>query len=185
MTIKLAFIGIDPGVNGAIAVYAPDTNLLVIEDMPTTLKKKGSTAQDLNISGLALIMRKIVEASQYRHAIGMALMESPGTRPRQSISDALKTGWNAGNAYGVMTMALISGVPAGMPTPSIEQVTPSKWKAAMKAPKDKKLARKRASELLPSHAEQWKLAKHDGRAEAALIAVYASQLYAQRRSVAA
>jgi hypothetical protein len=39
-------------------------------------------------------------------------------------------------------------------------------------PAEKDGARARASQLLPQHAGHWPLKKHDGRAEAALIALY-------------
>ena len=39
-------------------------------------------------------------------------------------------------------------------------------------PADKNASRRRASEFFPDCADQWKLAKHDGRAEAAMLAWY-------------
>jgi hypothetical protein len=43
------------------------------------------------------------------------------------------------------------------------------------APAGKDGARARASQLIPSAAHHWPLKKHDGRAEAALLAFYASR----------
>lgn len=54
----------------------------------------------------------------------------------------------------------------------IEFVEPAKWKREMRAPKDKKASRERASQLLPKYANLWHLAKNDGRAEAAMLALY-------------
>ena len=51
-------------------------------------------------------------------------------------------------------------------------VTPQRWKADLAVPRDKKLAIARATELLPTEAHRWPLAKHDGRAEAAMIALW-------------
>jgi hypothetical protein len=55
----------------------------------------------------------------------------------------------------------------GIPTFSTR---PSEWKKGLSVPADKDAARKRASEFFPLNSDQWKLKKHDGRAEAALIA---------------
>lgn len=51
-------------------------------------------------------------------------------------------------------------------------VTPQRWKADLVVPRDKKLAQARATELMPAQAHRWPLAKHHGRAEAALIALW-------------
>jgi hypothetical protein len=54
-------------------------------------------------------------------------------------------------------------------------VHPRTWKRALGVPREKDGARARASQLLPAHAHLWPLKKHDGRAEAALIATYGVQ----------
>jgi hypothetical protein len=46
------------------------------------------------------------------------------------------------------------------------------WKKALGVPADKDGARARASQLMPENAWLWPLVKHDGRAEAALIAYW-------------
>ena len=52
------------------------------------------------------------------------------------------------------------------------KVTPVCWKKALAVPKNKDSARARASELMPLCSDIWKLKKHDGRAEAAMIAFW-------------
>jgi hypothetical protein len=47
---------------------------------------------------------------------------------------------------------------------------------ALRVPAEKDGARARASQLIPAGASWWPLVKHDGRAEAALIALYGSRL---------
>jgi hypothetical protein len=51
-------------------------------------------------------------------------------------------------------------------------VPPRRWKSALQVPASKDAARFRASQLLPQAAHLWPLKKHDGRAEAALLAVF-------------
>ncbi|XP_060665649.1 uncharacterized protein LOC132797913 [Drosophila nasuta] len=56
---------------------------------------------------------------------------------------------------------------------SLSTVTPAVWKKATGCPADKGGARARAMQLFPTAADQFKRVKDDGRAEAALIGVYA------------
>jgi len=49
---------------------------------------------------------------------------------------------------------------------------PNAWKKAMRVTKDKASSRQKAVELWPGESERFRLVKHDGRAEAALIAKY-------------
>ena len=54
----------------------------------------------------------------------------------------------------------------------VTHVNPRAWKAALKVPAAKDGARCRASELIHGGAAHWPLVKHDGRAEACLIALF-------------
>jgi crossover junction endodeoxyribonuclease RuvC len=74
-----------------------------------------------------------------------------------------------GKAYGI-----ILGVIAGHSIP-LTLVPPVRWKRQMGVTKSKDGCRARASQLLPAAAHQWPLRKHDGRAEAALIALYGAR----------
>jgi len=53
-----------------------------------------------------------------------------------------------------------------------ESVTPSTWKRWFKLSRDKEESRAKAIQLFPQRAELFKRRKDDGRAEAALIALY-------------
>ena len=54
-------------------------------------------------------------------------------------------------------------------------VTPQLWKKAMRLVADKDAARQRAVQLFPERAEWFRRVKDDGRAEAAMIALYGWQ----------
>ena len=58
----------------------------------------------------------------------------------------------------------------------VTYLTPKKWKGALGVPKAKDGARARASELLPGYSHLWQRVKDDGRAEAALIALYGARV---------
>jgi crossover junction endodeoxyribonuclease RuvC len=64
-------------------------------------------------------------------------------------------------------------------------VAPATWKRALQVPAAKDGARARASQLLPAAAGHWPLVKHDGRAEAALIALYGLRFLGAITSAAA
>jgi crossover junction endodeoxyribonuclease RuvC len=54
----------------------------------------------------------------------------------------------------------------------IKLVNPAHWKRVMGVTADKDSSRQRASQLFPRYAQLWSRRKNDGRAEAALIAIF-------------
>lgn len=152
-TLKF-YVGIDPGLSGAIAFLRED-GALQIFDMPTELRKVSKKNQRF------IDVNRLAERFD-RHDIAAATVEKQSTRPGQAAQSVLKTGMGYG---------LILGVLAANFHP-FEIVTPVSWKKFMAVNKDKNKARARASELMPRAAHRWALAAHDGRAEAAMLALY-------------
>jgi crossover junction endodeoxyribonuclease RuvC len=56
-----------------------------------------------------------------------------------------------------------------------EYVSPQKWKRHFGLTSDKDESRRAASRLLPKSAHLWARVKDDGRAEAALLAIYGAR----------
>ena len=83
----------------------------------------------------------------------------PRSIPKQGIAGI----FNYGIGYGK-----ILGVLAALNIPIVDYAT--SWKTRAKLGRDKTLSRKRATQRWPSQADLFKLVKHDGRAEAALMA---------------
>jgi crossover junction endodeoxyribonuclease RuvC len=156
-----AFLGIDPGLSGAIASYDPATGDLVVHDIPThTLKRNGKTKREIDLHATARIMDDLASS-----AGASITVEQVGAMPSQGVSSVFAFG----KAYGaLLALAASTFVP-------LHTVTPQVWKKALQVPSAKDGARARASALLPRHAGLWPRAKDDGRAEAALIALYASR----------
>lgn len=148
-------IGVDPGKQGAIALYRPDTGALTVFDVPVFTGKK--TVVDHY--GLARLVEKMAQTQ------ATVWLELVGTRPGEGAVGA----FDFGRTYG-----LLLGVCAAHYLP-ISFVTPATWKAALKVRGDKEVSRQRAAELFPRHGGLWPLKKHDGRAEAALIALYGAR----------
>jgi crossover junction endodeoxyribonuclease RuvC len=149
-------LGVDPGLSGALAFYGPADYTLRIVDIPThTLKRNGKEKREVDIYELA---RLIDEAG----SIARAFIEQVGAMPGQGVSSVFSFGKTYGQIIGVLAANFIP----------MEFVTPQTWKKGLKVPAAKDGSRARASQLLPHNAAIWSRAKDDGRAEAAMIALW-------------
>lgn len=171
-----AFIGIDPGVSGAIALWDPSIDHLIVEDMPTfTIKRGKSQKREVDVVRLHTMLSNVACNIVQCAIIEQSMPAMRGAGRGVSAMSAHSTGVNWGIAYGCL---VATRVPSQI-------APPATWKRAMACPADKDAARKRASQLLPQHAHLWARAKDDGRAEAALIALYAERLYREQKGLAA
>lgn len=144
-------LGIDPGVNGALAFMA--RGRVQTFDMPVFKGKKG---QDYDEGSLA----RLLDARS--PDIEFAVLERQWARPTDGGPQAFKVGVG----FGTLRMLLASNfIPYLL-------VTPQAWKRFMGITAGKDEARALASQRFPQDADQWRLKKHDGRAEAALLADY-------------
>jgi hypothetical protein len=73
-------------------------------------------------------------------------------------------------SFGMTTGAILQGLICQNFV--VNHVEPRQWRKDLQVRKGKDGSMQRASELLPQHIEHWKARKHNGRAEAALIALY-------------
>lgn len=153
----MLIIGIDPGFTGAIAGLNPQTGVLNVFDMPVMTDPKGRAI--LNLHALHQML------SPPSGEQCMALLELVAARPGQGAPATFRFG----QGYGAIEMALASHK---LPT---QYVTPAKWKKYFGLSKDKGVSRGLASQRFPQNADQFKRVKDDGRAEAALIALYAKE----------
>ena len=153
----MIIVGVDPGFSGAIAHYCTKTKDLDVIDMPTILNSKGKVEIDIH----SLLHLLEPEAKDR-----MAVIEQVASRPNQSSVATFRFGMGYG--------ALIACVAANK-TP-MYFVTPSKWKKYFGLSSDKDTSRQLAIQRWPDHYEKFKLKKHDGRAEAALICLYGAEV---------
>jgi hypothetical protein len=136
-------LGIDPGKTGAIARLV-DGYLTAVVDMPDTIAGIVAALDDL-----APIDRAVVERAQ--------------AMPSQGIAGTFRYGVHYGSILGVLAARRIP----------VDTVPPATWKRALGLGSDKTAARRRAGELWPAMAGEFRRVKDDGRAEAALIAHWA------------
>ena len=136
---------IDPGMKGAIAILYSQAKLYVY-DMPVLGK-------EVNGAAVADIFREFPP--------GMVLIEATNSfgMGRQS---AYNFGQGVGTIKGVMATLAIS----------YQAVAPAKWKRHFALSRDKDASRAAATRLFPGNASDFLRKKDDGRAEAALLALY-------------
>ncbi len=144
-------LGIDPGVTGAVAFYYPAISRVSVYDVP-------AIGKEIDATNLAILIRN------YNPSV--AVIEQVQAFSGQGVTSS----FNFGRSYGD-----VRGVIAALSIP-LHFVTPQKWKKHFNLPADKEKSRLLAIRVFPAVAESFRLKKHDGRAEAALIALYGAQV---------
>ena len=152
-------VGIDPGLDGGIAAY--DGEELMTMEIPV-FKSQHGRGRELNMSALIAHWEEMLPPHMTH-----LFLERVGTMPRQGSSSAFKFGFVCG---ALRMLAAAKGIP-------VTYVTPQVWKGSLKIPRDKDVARARATELFPKYSGLFERKKDDGVAEAALIAYYGFHTY--------
>ena len=170
------FIGCDPGASGAIAFYDADVDdLLALHDMPIDKVEIGGKERS-RVADRALLTMLWFNG-QSRGA--KVFLEIPEARPlrgrnKQDGSIILRTPGAAGMLslgmnYGALRMACIANML------SVQEVRPGAWKRSMGMTSSKDESRRIAADRFPQWARNFERKKDDGRAEAAMIAVWGSR----------
>lgn len=164
------FLGVDPGLTGALSVYDPARNLVLsVLNIPTlTIKRNNKTKSSVDIHRVVSIVKEL--AALYPGI--SAYLELVGPMSKQGVSSV----WSFSRTDTAVETALIA---AGVP---ITRVTPQVWKRALGCTADKDQTVLRANQLMPASAHEWAPVrlvrdKEDckGLAEASLIAYYGSR----------
>ena len=150
---EIITIGIDPGMSGAIAALDPAGQHIGTWDMPATTDGKLNWVDAI---ALNTILWQITASSRPAQVI----IERVGPMPKQGIASAFKFGVGFGS---ILATIEASRLP-------LHFVTPQKWKRALGLSSNKAASLHKARLLFP-HA-QLRYAKHEGRAEALLLAHY-------------
>lgn len=138
-------VGVDPGVTGAIALMDARGYLFWVADMPV---------HDSRVDGAA-----VAELLDLTDTV--CVVENTQPMPKNGSISSFKLG---------MATGVVLGCIQTLRHPLV-RVRPQAWKKTMGLiGKDKDASRGLARELWPHMADEFKLKKHDGRAEAALIA---------------
>jgi crossover junction endodeoxyribonuclease RuvC len=143
-------LGVDVGASGAVAWLTDAGYLIEVRDLPHVPK----------VGLVPAILADWLRADDRRPT--HAFVERVASRPGAGVAGM----FNFGRGYGQ-----IEGLLAALEIP-VTLVTPQVWKRSLSVPADKSAARARAAQLWPGLAGTFARVKDDGRAEAALIALY-------------
>lgn len=170
LKLQTLWMGIDPGVSGALCVISPipEISPLVI-DIPTfkiqlarkLRSGKKATRSEYNNSLISSIFR-VFDAWRVSRGLHVVVCLEKGQPMRR---DTPLTSFSVGVGYGMWPLLF------SFMRYELETVSPVVWKRRMSLiGKDKEASRAKAMQLWPS-APLWKK-KHHNRAEALLIAEY-------------
>ncbi len=165
MSEECVYLGVDPGKHGAIAAVNK-RQVLEVHDFPLDGKQADLEA-----------LAKIITSLGIKYKYLDAVIEDVGTFSHDGRRGAFSFGENKG--FWRLGLAMIGLEPS--------LVTPAQWKKCIIGrvhDTDKSLSIKTAKLLFPNSVEWLRLKKHDGRAEAILLAEYARRI-AVARSLAA
>lgn len=147
-------LAIDPGITGALAFYDLAKQTLIVHDMPIL-------DGDVNPHSIAEYIRNASPA--------VAIIEQVSPMPREGVRSV----WRFASAFTtVCVVTKLQYVPLFL-------VPPAKWKRAMhlKGGKEgKEQVRERVIDTFPRYQDYFTRKKDHGRAEAVMLAIYASTL---------
>jgi crossover junction endodeoxyribonuclease RuvC len=149
------YLGIDPGLSGAIALVSGDGQFVMVEDMPLMARGNGRVRHEVDAGGIAHLLRS--HASDIVHGV----IEQVAAMPGQGVASMFSLGHSAGAA--TATLAVL-GV-------GFELMAPAKWKRIVELPADKALVLAAARRRWPG-APLTRVKDH-GRAEALFLALLA------------
>jgi len=159
----MTIIGIDPGLNGAIASINPQTKQCIVFDTPTlTIKSKTKNKNEYDIQSMISLLSSIED-------IHSVYLEKVHSMPGQGVASMFSMGYGYGLWIGILAALKIP----------YNLVIPQQWKKVMLSgmtsedKQNKKTSIIRAQQLYPdAKIFGTRGGGKDGRAEALLIATY-------------
>jgi crossover junction endodeoxyribonuclease RuvC len=161
------YLGIDPGLSGALAVIGPDGSHVWDTPVITVANGKKHRREYVLAAMRTLVWDAAPPPSGQQHGVGevVAVIEAVSPMPKEGVVSAYRMGYGAGLWHGLLELL---GVPFRI-------VHPATWKKAEGLTgKDKAYSRLEASRRFPG-LELGRVKDH-GRAEALLLADYARKL---------
>lgn len=150
----MIYIGIDPGLTGAVAVLRPHSS--EVHDLPTVAAGRGTVKRELDPQGVLRLLQAASGPDPAR-----AVIERTSAMPGQGVASMFSMGVTRG-------ILLASLAAAGIP---YEEVAPATWKRAFNlVGADKDQSRRLALQIFPARATSLARVKDHNRAEALLLA---------------
>ena len=97
---KRIFIGIDPGISGAVVAIGADLRVLALGDTPT-LKTGGKTLYD--VAEMAALLRRFCLMGE-----ALVVLETAQPMPKQGVTSTFSTGFGYGLWCGILSALEIS-----------------------------------------------------------------------------
>lgn len=146
-------VGIDPGLDGAVAVIWPNGNVNVLDTPTLNVGRGGKVRREYHAAGMAELVTR---------AATFVVIEAVHSMPGQGVRSMFSMGYGLGLWVGIVAASHIP----------YQTVTPQRWKGALMdgMGKEKDASRLRASQLYPGVAERLARKRDVGRADALLIA---------------
>lgn len=167
----MRYIGIDPGISGAVAALHLKRGELLDVLLVDTPSFKVGKKNEYDAHSMARIINIFLnEESMAQHDVGCHfIIESVHSMPNQGVASTFQFGKGFGMWLGILAALGCE----------YTLVSPQSWKKVMLAdmPKEKDAGRLRAMQLFPSAADRLSRAKDDGRADALLMAEYLRRQY--------
>jgi hypothetical protein len=155
------YVGIDPGLTGAIAFLGSPTLCDAVEDMPTYIASAGVVKREVNGQALAMLLRSAGHPDDL-----LVVLERTAAMPGQGVASMFSMGVTRGVVLGV-----IGTIGARM-----REVSPVTWKRAYALiGQEKGASRRLAIQRFPQLAERLAREKDHNRAEALLLALWLKQ----------
>lgn len=147
-------LGVDLGLDGAIVTMSSAGDILAVSDTPT-LRDGTNNRRSVNAGLLSEVIAKT--------GATLAYVEWVSSRPTDGHVSAFSFGRSRGVLEGVCAALNVR----------VTFLTPPQWKRRVSIPAgtNKDLSRSAAIARWPGHASLFALKKHDGRSDAALIAL--------------
>lgn len=160
-TLDKVFIGIDPGITGAIA-FISGGKFIAVYDFPTIeIKTKNSTKKRIDLEAFSFLI------DSYSKDVFTACIEEVGQiGTKADPFSSFVFGFSTGLVHGILAAHLIP----------INTIKPLIWKAAMGLDSDKSKSISKAIQIFPEASKFLTRKKDHGRAEALLLAHFAWKL---------
>lgn len=162
-------LGIDPGFYGALALIEKSTHKVIeVKDMPLNSPPGGK--HSVNLAALTLFIdcySRDIDFAVIEDVGAMTYVDKSGQLRGQGAAASFSFGKSTGEVHGVLAAFNVKKY----------LVKPSTWKMLMGVSADKGSSIAKAKKLFPFSSSLLTLKKHDGRAEALLLALFGAERF--------
>jgi hypothetical protein len=174
------FLGVDPGVSGAVCAYDSETREIRFADTPIVTVKSGKTFKNQMDPHAASLLLQALSSGQevlvtIEKVAPMPSIQTEEGEERRTMG--VTSSFNFGMGFGMWI-----GICAALQLP-YELVHPATWKSKLLAgmARGKDASRVKAMQLFPQTAKDLARKRDHGRADALLLAVYGLKYGAPQR----